>query len=227
MNESLKRTAAVTALDEISEGMSIGLGTGSTVNYFIRELGNRVREGLKVRAIATSVQSELLAAEVGVSLVSFRECPTLDLTVDGADEVSTDLSLVKGLGGALVREKIVAMASNRLVIVVDASKLVDHLGTRAPVPIEVVPFADDVVIYRLKEIGGEPKLRQSEEGRPFVSDNGNHVVDWHFGPILDPAMVERRLKSVTGVVDSGIFSDLADRVIVARETGVEILDREN
>ncbi len=140
--------------------------------------------------------------------------------------MSPELYLVKGLGGALVREKIVAIASRRLVIVVDDSKLVDQLGTRSPVPVEVVPFAADIVMHQLGEIGGEPKLRVSAEGRPFVSDNGNFVVDWYFGPIVDPQFVERRLKSVSGVVDSGIFSDLADRVIVARETGLEFLDRE-
>ena len=226
MNDSLKFKAAVAALDEVKDGMVVGLGTGSTVSHFIKELGNRVRDGLKVTAIATSLQSETLAIEVGVPIVTFQEQKALDLTVDGADEVSPELCLVKGLGGALVREKIVAAASRRLVIVVDETKLVDQLGTRSPIPVEVVPFAADIVMYQLGQIGGEPKLRVLPEGRPFVSDNGNFVVDWHFGPILDPALVERRLKSVSGVVDSGIFSELADRVIVARGTGLEFLDRE-
>ena len=225
MNDSLKYKAAVAALDEVTDGMAVGLGTGSTVTHFIRELGNRVRDGLKVTAIATSSQSETLALEVGIPIVTFQDQKELDLTVDGADEVSPELNLVKGLGGALVREKIVAVASRRLVIVVDDSKLVDQLGTRSPVPVEVVPFAADIVMHQLGAIGGQPRLRVMESGRPFVSDNGNFVVDWHFGPIIDPPMVERRLKSVWGVVDSGIFSDLADRVIVARGTGLEILDR--
>jgi ribose 5-phosphate isomerase A len=226
MNDSLKFKAAVAALDEVKDGMVVGLGTGSTVSHFIKELGNRVRDGLKVTAIATSLQSETLAIEVGVPIVTFQEQKALDVTVDGADEVSPELCLVKGLGGALVREKIVAAASRRLVIVVDETKLVDQLGTRSPIPVEVVPFAADIVMYQLDQIGGEPQLRVLPEGRPFVSDNGNFVVDWHFGPILDPALVERRLKSVSGVVDSGIFSELADRVIVARGTGLEFLDRE-
>lgn len=225
-NDSLKREAAVAAMREVSDGMVLGLGTGSTVTHFIRELGDRVGMGLKVSAIATSVRSETLALEVGVPIITFKERQVLDLTVDGADEVSSELDLVKGLGGALVREKIVAKASHRVVIVVDGSKLVDHLGTRSPVPVEVVPFADDIVIHQLREIGGDPVLRPSAEGGPFVSDNGNHVVDWHFGPILDPPMVERQLKSVAGVVDSGIFSNLADTVIVARPNGLEILERE-
>jgi ribose 5-phosphate isomerase A len=227
MNDSLKFKAAVAALDEVKDGMVVGLGTGSTVSHFIRELGNRVRDGLKVTAIATSLQSETLAIEVGVPIVTFQEQKALDLTVDGADEVSPELCLVKGLGGALVREKIVAVASRRLVIVVDETKLVDQLGTRSPIPVEVVPFAADIVMYQLGQIGGEPKLRVLPEERPFVSDNGNFVVDWHFGPIVDPYLVERRLKSVSGVVDSGIFSELADRVIVARGTELEFLDRES
>jgi len=225
MNDSLKRKAALAALDEVSDGMAIGLGTGSTVTHFIRELGNRVSEGLRVRAIATSLRSENLALEVGIPIVTFRECPQLDLTVDGADEVSPELHLVKGMGGALVREKIVASASRRVVIVVDDSKLVDYLGTRSPVPIEVVPFADDIVTYQLMEIGGDPRLRCSEGGKLFLSDNGNHIIDWHFGPIGDPALVERQLKAVPGVVDSGIFSDLADKVFVARDAALEILER--
>lgn len=226
MNDALKHEAAVAALSEIADGMALGLGTGSTVNHFIRELGRRARSGLKVTAIPTSLQSERLAREAGLTIVSFREAPVLDVTVDGADEVAPDLSLIKGLGGALVREKIVATASHRLVIVVDDSKLVDQLGTRAPIPIEVVPFAVDVVIQRLTEIGGKPDLRRVAGDVPFVSDNGNHVIDWQFGPILDPPMVERRLKSVPGIVDSGIFSDLADTVIVAADTGIRRLERE-
>ncbi len=226
MNDSLKYRAGIAALDEVKDGMALGLGTGSTVSHFIRELGNRVRGGLNVTAIATSLQSERLAIDVGVPVVTFQEQRNLDLTIDGADEVSPELYLVKGLGGALVREKIVAVASRRLVIVVDDSKLVDQLGTRSPVPVEVVPFAAEIVMHQLGRIGGDPKLRVLAEGRPFVSDNGNFVVDWHFGPIFDPPMVERQLKSVSGVVDSGIFSDLADRVIVARGTDLEILDRE-
>ena len=226
MSDSLKYKASIAALDEVKTGMTVGLGTGSTVTHFIRELGSRVRDGLDVTAIATSLQSEKLAIEVGVPIVTFKEKRELDITVDGADEVSPELHLVKGLGGALVREKIVATASHRLVIVVDDSKLVDQLGTRVPVPVEVVPFAAVIVMHQLGEIGGEPRLRVSSGNQPFVSDNGNHVVDWHFGPILNPPLVERQLKSVSGVVDSGIFSDLADRVIVAGGKGLEILDRE-
>ncbi len=224
MNDSLKYRAAVAALDEVRAGMTLGLGTGSTVTHYIRELGRRVGEGLEVRAVATSLRSEALAREVGVPIVTFADVASLDLTVDGADEVSPQLDLTKGLGGALVREKVVARASERFVIVVDDSKIVDRLGTRSPIPVEVVPFASDVVSRRLRAIGGEPRLRRVD-GEPFVSDNGNHVVDWRVEPIDDPAALERDLKGITGVVDSGLFTNMADRVIVAGASGVRSLER--
>jgi ribose 5-phosphate isomerase A len=204
--------------------MAVGLGTGSTVSHFITELGKRVRDGLNVTAIATSLASERLARAVGIPLVTFRDVDALDVTVDGADEVSPTLELVKGLGGALVREKLVAQASARFVVVVDDSKLVDALGTRGPIPVEVVPFAVDLVSLRLSAIGGEPRLRMDEDV-PFVSDNGNSVLDWHYGPINDPASLERDLKLIGGVVDSGIFSNLADRVISAGEKGIRSFER--
>ncbi len=224
MSDSLKFQAAVAALEEVESGMAIGLGTGSTVSHFIRELGRRVRGGLEVRAIPTSEASERLAREVGIPLVTFREAGALDLTVDGADEVSPKLELVKGLGGALVREKLVAGISARFVVVVDASKLVDQLGTRVPIPVEVVPFAADLVMTRLGAMGGEPRLRMADSG-PFVSDNGNHVIDWNHGPIGDAAALERDLKLIGGVVDSGIFASLADRVIVADANRIRSLER--
>lgn len=225
MNDSLKYKAALAAVDEVRPGMLVGLGTGSTVRHFIDELGRRVREdGLDVRAIATSVASDVQAREVGITMTSFADVSTLDLTVDGADEVSPALDLVKGLGGALVREKIVARASRRLVIVVDDSKLVDRLGTRAPLPVEVIPFAADLVAHFLGEIGGTPEVRMKDDA-PFVSDNGNNVLDWRYGPIEDPIGLEQRLKSMSGVVDSGLFSGMAERVIVAGADGLRILDR--
>ncbi len=224
MTDTLKHQAAVAAVDEVADGMAVGLGTGSTVKHFIVELGARVRAGLKISAIATSDQSDLLAREVGIPIVGFEQHGVLDVTVDGADEVSPELDLVKGLGGALVREKIVATASRRVVIVVDDSKLVDRLGTRAPIPVEVIPLAATLVAGVLREIGGEPELRLLD-GEPFVSDNGNHVVDWRYGPLSEPASLEQRLKSMSGVVDSGIFAGLAHRVIVAGTDGLREMVR--
>lgn len=225
MNDSLKRKAALEALGEVSDGMVIGLGTGSTVEHFIRGLGERVRNGLRVSSVATSLRSAELARELGIPVRTFREHKSLDLAVDGADEVSPRLDLTKGLGGALVREKIVATASRRFVVVVDESKLVDRLGTRAPIPVEVLPFAADLIMAQLGEMGGEAMLRM-DGSAPSESDNGNWLVDWKRGGIEDPAGLERELKLLPGVVDSGIFSGLTDSVIVAGAGGIRTLGRE-
>ena len=222
--DDLKRQAAIAALEAIKDGMIVGLGTGSTASHFIRELGSRVRQGLRVHGIPTSEASERLAGEVGVPLITLRECQSIDVTVDGADEVSDDLDLIKGLGGALVREKIVAHASRRVIIVVDETKLTPRLGSKAPVPVEVVPFAVDVVRAQLVLWGGEPKLRE-KDGTLFISDNGNVILDWWHGPIEQPWELEKQIKSVTGVVDSGIFANVATDVIAATSGGVRKLLR--
>src|SRR6185295_14483670 len=167
--DELKRQAAISALDEIRSDTIVGLGTGSTASHFIRELGKRVQGGLRVLGIPTSEASRILADEVGVPLTTLKDHPEIDVTVDGADEVSPQLDLIKGLGGALVREKIVARTSHQLVIVVDEAKLVDRLGGRAPIPIEVVPFAVAVVKHRLAAIGGEPRVRE-KDGKTFITD---------------------------------------------------------
>ena len=224
MNDEFKRQAALAALDEVSNGMVVGLGTGSTASHFIRELGIRIRNGLKVAGIPTSEQSQRLAQEIGVPLTTFREHHEIDLTVDGADEVSPTLDLIKGRGGALVREKIVAHASKRVVIVVDEGKLVDRLGTRTAIPLEIIPLAVHRVIMELSQWGGEAVIRE-KDGRPFVSDNGNAIVDWNHGFIDEAAVLEKQLKAITGVVDSGIFAGVAQCVIVAGSSGIRRLTR--
>jgi ribose 5-phosphate isomerase A len=224
--DELKRQAAIAALDEIQSNMIVGLGTGSTASHFIRELGKRVHAGLNVLGIPTSEASRQLAEEVGVSLTSLKEHPEIDVTVDGADEVSPALDLIKGLGGALVREKIVAHASKRVIIVVDDSKMVTQLGTRAPIPVEVVPFAVDSVMLKLVRWKGSVKIRE-KNGRPFVSDNGNTILDWQHDAIYDPGGVETKLKSITGVVDSGIFSNVAAMVIVAGGSSIRKILRKS
>ena len=224
MSDELKRQAAIVALDEIKDGMIVGLGTGSTASHFIRELGGRVSQGLRVQGIPTSEDSRRLAAEAGVPLTRLADHPIIDVTVDGADEVSPALDLIKGLGGALVREKIVAHASKRVIIVVDEGKMVDRLGSRAPIPIEVVPFAVDVITLHLWNWGGEVRVRH-RDGRVFVSDNGNTVLDWMHGVIEQPDVLEKQLKALTGVVDSGIFAHVAARVIVAGSSGIRKLDQ--
>lgn len=224
MSEELKRQAAIAALEEIRSGMVVGLGTGSTAAHFIRELSIRVRKGLKVVAIPTSEVSRQMAEEGGIPLTTLAAHPHIDVTVDGADEVSPELDLTKGLGGALVREKVVAHASESVVIIVDESKLVPKLGSRTVIPVEVVPFAVDFVIQRLSSWGGEPAVRL-KDGRPFISDNGNYVVDWKMQPIDQPALLEKQIKNVTGVVDSGLFCNVARLVIVAGSGGVRTMER--
>jgi len=221
MTDDLKRQAALRALDEIRDGMIVGLGTGSTAAHFIRELG---KAGLKVAGIPTSEESRRLAEEVGIRLTTFKEHPQVDVTVDGADEVSPQLDLIKGLGGALVREKIVAHASKRVVIVVDESKLVDRLGSKTVIPVEVLPLAVPRILLQLNELGGEARARE-KNGQTFVSDNGNAILDWRHGVIDDPSALEKMLKSLTGVVDSGIFANTANCVIVAAATGIRKLER--
>ena len=225
MSDELKRQSAIEALQDVKDGMVVGLGTGSTASHFIRELGKRVGEGLRVHGIPTSEESRKLALEVGVPLTTLRDHPMIDITVDGADEVSPALDLIKGLGGALVREKVVAHASKRVIIIVDEGKLVPRLGLRAPVPVEVVPFAVDVVTLHLWNWGGEVRVRQ-KDGKTFVSDNGNTILDWIHGVIDQPEILEKQIKALTGVVESGIFARVAARVIVAGASGIRKLDRE-
>ena len=213
MNDNLKLKAALAALSEIRDGMVVGLGSGSTASIFVRELG---KAGLKVLGIPTSEESRRIAEQVGVGLTTFTDNPEIDVTVDGADEVSPELHLTKGLGGALVREKIVAHASKRLVIIVDESKLVQKLGSKTAIPVEVIPLAVPRVLLQLKQATVREKNR-----RPFISDNGNNILDWKSAPIDDPAAMENHLKAMTGVVDSGIFANVADVVIVAGASGIQ------
>lgn len=213
MSDELKRHAALAALEEIRDGMIVGLGSGSTASIFIRELG---KAGLNVVGIPTSEESARIAREVGVPLTTFGDHPVIDVTVDGADEVSPELHLTKGLGGALVREKIVAHASKRVVIVVDESKLVQKLGLKTVIPVEVIPLAVPRILLQLTGAAVRTK-----NGKTFISDNGNYTVDWKSGPIDDPVAVEKQLKAMTGVVDSGIFANVADLVIVAGSSGIQ------
>ncbi|PYS16037.1 MAG: ribose 5-phosphate isomerase A [Acidobacteria bacterium] len=221
MSDELKRQAALRALAEIRDGMIVGLGTGSTAAHFIRELGGA---RLKVAGIPTSEESRRLAEEAGIRLTTFKEHPRIDVTVDGADELSPELDLIKGLGGALVREKIVAHASKRVVIIVDESKLVDRLGQKAVIPIEVIPLAVPCVLLLVQQLRGEARVRE-RDGLPFVSDNGNSIVDWNHGIIDDPTTLEKQLKAMTGVVDSGIFANVAHCAIVAGGQGIRKLER--
>ncbi|MBC8121084.1 MAG: ribose-5-phosphate isomerase RpiA [Gemmatimonadaceae bacterium] len=222
----LKQAAALRAVEQVRDGMIVGLGTGSTAAFAVAALGERVRGGLRIVGIPTSIRTEQQAREEGIPLATLAEHPRLDLTIDGADEVEVNsLDLIKGLGGALLREKIVASASERLVIIVDQSKLVERLGSLAPVPVEVVPFGWQATEHSLIELGAEPRLRLGVDGEAFVTDGGHYILDCALGPIADPPGLEERLDRTVGVIDSGLFIGLASQVIVAEPNGIRVLDR--
>jgi len=221
--DELKRAAALRALDYITPGMIVGLGTGSTAAFVVKGLAERVARGLKITGIPTSERTASMARDLGIPLSSLAEHQRIDLTIDGADEVERgSLNLIKGLGGALLREKIVASVSERLVIVVDQEKLVDRLGERSPVPVETVPFGWQATALALARLGAEPALRQAAD-KPFVTDGGNYIVDCKFAAIADPRRLERQIAMIVGVVESGLFIGRATAVVVASTGGVEVL----
>jgi ribose 5-phosphate isomerase A len=221
----LKRAAAEAAVELVEEGMVVGLGTGSTAAFAVDALARRHRQGLRFLGIATSERTAAQAKAAGIPLTSFAEHHQIDLTIDGADEVERGtLNLIKGLGGALLREKIVAVASRRLAIVVDGAKLVDRLGSSGPVPVEVVAFGLEATRATLEVLGASVRPRLTQAGEPFVTDSGNRILDCRFGPIADPARLEERIRRVVGVVESGLFISRADPVFVADQTGVHRLD---
>jgi ribose 5-phosphate isomerase A len=223
--DELKRLAAEAAVAQVEDGMVLGIGTGSTAAFAVEALAKRVAQGLRVAGIPTSEHTARLARERGVALTTFAEHRRIDMTIDGADEVEIDsLNLIKGLGGALLREKIVASASTRMVVIVDEGKLVKRLGSHAPVPVEIVPFGCEVTLDRLDGIEGRPALRMAGE-QPFRTDGSNYIANCAFGEIQDAADLERRLAMMTGVVESGLFIGIASRVVVGTSTGVRVLER--
>jgi ribose 5-phosphate isomerase A len=223
--DALKRAAAEAAVQLVRDGMVIGLGTGSTAAFVVEALARRRREGLQIIGIPTSERTAAQAKAANIPLTSFREHREIDLTIDGADEVERGtLNLIKGLGGALLHEKIVAAASRRLAVVVDGLKLVDRLGSRTPIPVEVVAFGLEATQAALESIGATARLRQSATGEPFITDSGNRILDCSFGPIANAATLEKRIRQVVGVVESGLFIARADVVFVADTSGVHRLE---
>src|SRR5215469_16670244 len=223
--DALKRAAAAAAAELVQDGMVVGLGTGTTAAFAVEALAKRHRDGLHFLAIPTSKQTAAQAAAAGIPLTSFGEHRQIDLTIDGADEVERGtLNLIKGLGGALLREKIVAAASHRLVIVVDGTKLVDRLGTRTAVPVEVVAFGLEATRESLEVLGASVRQRMSPANQPFVTDGGNRILDCNFDRISDPARLEERIRHIVGVIESGLFIGRADPVFVADTGGVHRLD---
>lgn len=223
-----KINAAAAALNYVKDGMSLGLGTGSTAAHFVRLLGERVRQGLKVRGTPTSEATKKLAEEAGVPIVAIDRLPAIDLTIDGADEVDPRFRLIKGGGAALLREKIVASASAHMIVIADESKAVDTLGA-FPLPIEVIPFGYSLTAMRIYGAlkatacdGVEVKLREDNNGAPVITDGGNYIFDAHCKRIPSPEGLADALKRITGIVDHGLFIGLARTVILGKAKGVEI-----
>ncbi len=218
----LKQQAALAAAALVEDGMIVGLGTGSTAIFLIDALIARVRDGLHIDAVATSERSAAQARAGGIRVITFAETTELDLDIDGADEIEpTTLGLIKGLGGALLREKIVASASRRFVVVADDSKLVDKLGRRTPVPVEVSPFGWEATARHLQAIGARVAPRHSAQGELTVTDGGNMILDCHFGPLDDPAATDRAMRDIVGVFETGLFLQRAALALVAGETGLQ------
>ncbi len=219
-----KREAALAASALVTDGMIVGLGTGSTAKHLVSILGERVRQGLNIIAIPTSEATRIQALAEGISVVGFSEQQRLDLTIDGADEISgKGLDLIKGGGGALLREKIVAAASDRMVVICDESKLVPHLGGGFPLPVEIVPFGWEVTISKLRDRARDVTLRLGKDGGPFLTDGGHYIVDCDLEPVDNPAALERELKMLAGVVEVGLFIGIAKEAFVAGVDGVRHL----
>ena len=226
--DSLKRAVGVEAAELVESGMRLGLGTGSTVAHLLVALAEKLNGGTlsDVVGVATSLRTAREARELDIPLTSLTETPFLDLTIDGADEVDPELNLIKGLGGALLREKMVAQASRRLAIMVDDGKIVPALGTRCPVPVEVVQFGWEVHGPFVESCGADPVLRVGPDGEPTVTDNGNYVIDCHFPDGIDDAEgFERAIRARAGVVESGLFLGMATEVLVGGPAGVRTLSR--
>jgi ribose 5-phosphate isomerase A len=216
--DAQKDAAAARAVELVSDGMLVGLGTGSTAAHAVRRLGARVRAGLKVRAVPTSEATRRLAEAEGIPLAGLDEVEALDLAIDGTDEADGELSLIKGGGGALLREKVVARLARKFVVIADASKLVEKLGA-FPLPVEVVPFAEGAVAREIGRMGTKSSVRKAPDGRPFVTDNGNHVLDCPFRRLDAPDTVALLLDAIPGVVDHGLFLGMTDLLILGEPGG--------
>jgi len=222
--DEAKELAAQKSLEFVEDGMVVGLGSGTTATHFIKLLGERVKQGLKVRGIASSKASEDLALSLSIPVTNFQECPVIDVAIDGADEVTHQLQLIKGGGGALLREKIVASASKRFIIVADSSKLVDRLG-KFPLPVEVIRMASPLVARRLEQLGMSPTVRKTATGADYITDEGNLILDCACGEIDDPHRVAASITEIIGVVEHGLFLDMAERALIAGDSGVTELTR--
>ena len=222
--EDLKKLAGEKAVDYVEDGMIVGLGTGSTVEYSLRKLGILVRDGLKIKGIPTSMHTRRIAKEENIPLTTLEENPEIDLTIDGADEVDSDLNLVKGGGGALTREKIIAYHSKKVIIVVDDSKIVKALGIDFSLPVEVLKFGWSSTKKVLEKFDCNVELRKIM-GEPFITDNSNYVLDCEFEKIENAEQLEMDINSIPGVVENGLFIGVADKVIVGAKQGIMTLEK--
>jgi ribose 5-phosphate isomerase A len=222
-NKEAKKAAGEKAVDFIKEGMVVGLGTGTTATFMIDELGKRVQQGLKIRAVSTSNVSTRQAKSLNISMLSIDEVESIDITIDGADEVSPEFNGIKGGGGALLFEKIVAKASKKNIWVVDESKMVKMLG-KFPVPIEVVPFGFRHALAKLEQTGLNPILRKKDHAI-YKTDSGNYIIDLHIGCIHDPVKLDKELNMIPGVVENGLFNDIVDTVIIGRNNDFQIINK--
>ncbi|UCG70492.1 MAG: ribose-5-phosphate isomerase RpiA [Thermoplasmata archaeon] len=221
---NLKQVAGERAIEYVKDGMVVGLGTGSTTYYAIKRLGMMVNEGLDIIGIPTSVSSEEIALESGIKLSNLQEHPEVDVTIDGADEVDPNLDIIKGMGGALFREKIVAFASEMEVIVVDPSKMVEILGTKSPLPVEVAPFGWKNCQKSLKNLGCDPRLRMKDESK-YTTDSNNYIIDCSFEKIENPKTLESEINNIPGVIENGLFLGIADIVIMGTEDGGKLFSK--
>jgi ribose 5-phosphate isomerase A len=225
-NDQEKEAAARASLKFIKDGQVVGLGTGSTAAYFIQLLGEQVKNGLRVRGIPSSDRSQEQAAALGIPIITLDECQEIDVTVDGADEVDPQLRLIKGGGGALLREKIVASATRQYVIITDATKQVPVLG-KFPLPVEVIKFAQSVVAKKIEALGAQVGLRRKADGKPYLTDEDNYILDCRFGQIQDADSLGPKLSGIPGVVEHGLFIGMASVVLIARGSEVVELRRQN
>lgn len=222
--DEAKKRAAVEAVKHVRDGFVAGLGSGSTAAFAIKEIGRLMQEeSIRVLGVPTSYQAFILAIENGIPITTLKEHPELDLCIDGADEIDKELNLIKGeRGGAITREKIVASAAEKLFIVADETKLTQRLGTNHPIPLEILPFAEPVVSARLRQMGGKPVLRErGDKTGPFITDNGNFILDLYLGPIENLSELNFRLKSIAGIIETGLFIGMADIAYIGSPTGLK------
>ena len=217
-----KELAAKKSLEFIDDGMVVGLGTGSTASCFIKLLAERVKRGLKIRGVPTSKTSKELAESLSIPVINFQQCPEIDVTIDGADEIAPGLALIKGGGGALLHEKIVASASKRFIVIADSSKVVTRLG-KVPLPVEVIPTASPVVARKLVEMGIRSTIRRINTGSEFITDEGNLILDCECGEIQDADALAASIRNIVGVVEHGLFLHMAERALVSDGSEVRTL----